>query len=118
MQHPLDHRWNYEFVKLLSQGMAIAFTSRPPPYAAILDLDRKLRDFHVPAHLRLQWAGQKSSESLLWIKRWVVLSSKEWGKRSSLTLDMCTGSSCSTVEHPPRIFLAGSSRESPRPAKT
>ncbi|SRR6266404_1893657 len=79
-----DQRWNYEFVKLLSQVMATAFTSRPPPYAAILDLDRKLRDFHVPPHLRLTWTGQESSDSLLWVKRWVVLSNKEWGKYSSL----------------------------------
>lgn len=79
-----DHRWNYEFIKLLSRVMAIAFMSRPPPYAAILDLDRKLRDFHVPAHLRLQWTGQESWDNLLWIKRWVVLSNKEWGKRFSL----------------------------------
>ncbi|KAI9455936.1 hypothetical protein BJY52DRAFT_1121559, partial [Lactarius psammicola] len=71
-------RWNYEFIKLLSQVMATAFTSRPPPYAAILDLDRKLRDFHVPPYLRLQWSGQESSDSLLWVKRWVVLSNKEW----------------------------------------
>ncbi|KAH9170530.1 fungal-specific transcription factor domain-containing protein [Lactarius sanguifluus] len=70
-------RWNYEFIKLLSQVMATAFTSRPP-YAAILDLDRKLRDFHVPPYLRLQWTGQESSDSLLWVKRWVVLSNKEW----------------------------------------
>ncbi|KAI9444607.1 hypothetical protein H4582DRAFT_2070341 [Lactarius indigo] len=71
-------RWNYEFIKLLSQVMATAFTSRPPPYAAILDLDRKLRDFHVPPYLRLQWTGQESSDSLLWVKRWIVLSTKEW----------------------------------------
>ena len=81
-----DHRWNYEFIKLLSRVMAIAFTSRPPPYAAILDLDRKLRAFYVPAHLRLQWTGQESSDNLLWIKRWVVLSNKEWGKQISLSL--------------------------------
>lgn len=75
-----DQRWNYEFIKLLSQVMATAFTSRPPPYAAILDLDRKLRGFFVPAHLRLQWTSQESSDSQLWIKRWIVLSNKEWGK--------------------------------------
>jgi len=78
-----DQRWNYEFIKLLSRVMATAFTSRPPPYAAILDLDRKLRDFHVPPYLRLQWTGQESSDGLLWVKRWVVLSNKEWGKHSS-----------------------------------
>jgi hypothetical protein len=83
MQYCADHRWNYEFIKLLSRVMAIAFTSRPPPYAAVLDLDRKLRDFYVPTHLRLQWTGQESWDNLLWIKRWVVLSNKEWGKRFS-----------------------------------
>jgi hypothetical protein len=75
-----DQRWNYEFIKLLSQVMTTTITSRPPPYAAILDLDRKLRDFDVPAHLKLQWTGQMSSDSLFWIRRWVVLSNKEWSK--------------------------------------
>lgn len=89
MPYLADQRWNYEFIKLLSQVMATAFTSRPPSYAAILDLDRKLRDFHVPPYLRLQWTGQESSDSLLWVKRWVVLSNKEWGKHLSLwTLGM------------------------------
>lgn len=81
-----DHFWNYEFIKLLSRVMAIAFTSQPPPYAAILDLDGKLRDFYVPAHLRLQWTGQESSDYPLLIKRWVVLSNKEWGKQLSSNL--------------------------------
>jgi len=72
------HCWNYEFIKLLSRVMAIAFTSQPPPYAAILDVDGKLRDFYVPAHLRLHWTGQESSDYPLLIKRWVVLSNKEW----------------------------------------
>ena len=83
-----DHRWNYEFIKLLSRVMAIAFTSRPPPYAAILKLDRELRDFYVPPHLRLQWTGETSMDNLFWIKRWVVLSNKEWGKRLPLSLGM------------------------------
>ncbi|KAF8274306.1 hypothetical protein EI94DRAFT_1714113 [Lactarius quietus] len=52
------------FFKLLSQVMATAFTSRPPSYAAILDLDRKLRIF-------------TSSDSLLWVKRWVSFQ-QEW----------------------------------------
>jgi hypothetical protein len=81
-----DHRWGYEFIKLLSRVMTIAFTSQPPPYAAILDLDRKLRDFYVPAHLRLHWTGQDSSDYPLLIKRWVVLSNKEWGKQLSSNL--------------------------------
>ena len=70
----------------MSQVMSVAFTSLPPPYAAILDLDRKLRDFSVPAHLRLQWADEESLDHPLLIKRWVVHSNKEWGQRFSLHL--------------------------------
>ena len=88
MDDPLDHRWNYEFIRLLSRVMTIAFTSLPPPYAAILDLDRRLRDFYVPAHLRLQWTGHESSDDPLLIKRWVVHSNKEWGKRLFSSLGM------------------------------
>jgi hypothetical protein len=88
MDDLLDHRWNYEFIRLLSRVMTIAFTSLPPPYAAILDLDRRLRDFYVPAHLRLQWTGHESSNDPLLIKRWVVHSNKEWGKRLFPSLGM------------------------------
>jgi hypothetical protein len=85
--------------------MATAFTSRPPPYAAILDLDRKLRDFDVPPYLRLQWTGQESSDSLLWVKRWVVLSNKEWGKHSlTLSWYAILDVPSSTLEYPSRIF--------------
>jgi len=77
-RHMNYHRWNYEFIKLLSHVMSIAFTAQPPPYTTVLDLDKKLRDFYVPAYLRLQWTGQESLDNLLWIKRWVVLSNREW----------------------------------------
>jgi hypothetical protein len=86
----LDHRWTYEFIKLLSQAMTVAFTSLPPPYAAILDFDRKLRDFYVPPHLRLQWTGQESSDYPVFIKRWVVFSNKEWGQWLFLCLAIAT----------------------------
>ena len=121
MQNHADHRWNYEFIKLLSRVMAIAFTSRPPPYAAVLDLDRKLRDFDVPAHLRIQWTGQESCDNLLWIKRWVVLSNKEWGKQISLSI--CTvceldWSFFSAIKYPSRLFFASAPGESSRSAQT
>jgi hypothetical protein len=92
--------------------MAIAFTSQPPPYAAILDVDGKLRDFYVPAHLRLHWTGQESSDYPLLIKRWVVLSNKEWGKQLSSNWVRVTGSSVALLNiH--RAYFAQALRENP-----
>jgi hypothetical protein len=109
-----DQRWNYEFIKLLCQVMATAFTSRPPPYAAILDLDRKLRDFYVPAHLRLQWTGHgSSSDNLLWIKRWVVLSNKEWGMGPSLNPRHAIQTALSALLNIHRAYFAQALRENP-----
>ena len=103
----------------MSRVMSVAFTSLPPPYAAILDLDRKLRDFYVPAHLRLQWADEESLDHPLLIKRWVVHSNKEWGKRFSLDFGVQgTESSCSAIKHPSRVLCASASRKSPRSSET
>ena len=112
-QYRPDHRWNYEFIKLMSRVMAIAFTSRPPPYAAILHLDRELRDFYVPPHLRLQWTDQTSMDNLLWIKRWVVLSNKEWGKPLPLSLGMIYWIFFAALLNIHRAYFSQALRENP-----
>ncbi|KAH9964107.1 fungal-specific transcription factor domain-containing protein [Russula dissimulans] len=108
-----DRRWNYEFIKLLSRVMSIAFTAQPPPYAAILDLDNKLRDFYVPAYLRLQWTGQESLDNLLWIKRWVVLSNREWGKQLPLSSGFVELVLPAALLNIHRIYFAQAIRENP-----
>ena len=97
----------------MSRVMSVAFTSLPPPYAAILDLDRKLRDFYVPTHLRLQWTDQESSDHPLLIKRWVVHSNKEWGKRVSLVLGYRELNSPVALLNIHRAYFAQALRENP-----
>jgi len=93
--------------------MSVAFTSLPPPYAAILDLDRKLRDFYVPAHLRPQWTDQGSSGHPLLIKRWVVHSNKEWGGRLSLESGYEELTSPEALLNIHRAYFAQALRENP-----
>ncbi|KAI0066532.1 hypothetical protein BV25DRAFT_1988290 [Artomyces pyxidatus] len=71
--------WSYLFVQLLHQVMTTAFSAKLPQYSTILDLDRKLRDFHVPDYLRPQPSNASDPpSSFLDLKRWLVLSNKEW----------------------------------------
>ena len=59
--------------------MTTAFGAKMPPYAIILDLDRKIRDFPTPRYLLPNCEVNESprpSKELI-IQRWIVLSSKE-----------------------------------------
>jgi len=47
-----------------------------PPYCTILDLDRKIRDFPVPLHLRPKSKDYENSP-ILHVQRWMVLGAKE-----------------------------------------
>ncbi|KAI0053463.1 hypothetical protein FA95DRAFT_1481722 [Auriscalpium vulgare] len=72
------HWWNLLFVRLLHTVMSTAFSAKLPAYSAILELDRKLRDFHVPEYLRPTCNEVDPPGSFLTLQRWIVLSNKEW----------------------------------------
>lgn len=44
--------WTWRYTQLLHDVLTTAFNARTPPYTAIIELDRRVRDFPVPEHLR------------------------------------------------------------------
>lgn len=75
---PPDHSWVWLFTRLLHTVMTTAFGVKMPPYITILDLDRKIRDFPIPSHLRPNCHDSPELEPPeLHMRRWWVLSSKE-----------------------------------------
>ncbi|KAH9897653.1 fungal-specific transcription factor domain-containing protein [Cubamyces lactineus] len=48
------HIWTWQYTKLLYSIMTTAFGAKQPPYAKVMELDRKVRDFPVPSSLRVQ----------------------------------------------------------------
>jgi len=62
--------------------MTTAFGARMPPYTAILDLDRKIRDFPVPKYLQPRCDAFEDPPPTpeLIMQRWIVLSFKEASK--------------------------------------
>ncbi|KAI0778886.1 hypothetical protein BD413DRAFT_512633 [Trametes elegans] len=48
------HVWTWQYTKLLYSIMTSAFGAKAPNYAKVMELDRKVRDFPVPAALRIQ----------------------------------------------------------------
>jgi hypothetical protein len=50
----LDLEWKYRFCKnILAEILEATLTAEPPSYQTILDLDRKVREFRLPAHLNM-----------------------------------------------------------------
>ncbi|KAG7451871.1 uncharacterized protein BT62DRAFT_959771 [Guyanagaster necrorhizus] len=72
------HSWIWQYATLMHSVMRAAFGVKVPAYSAILDLDRKIRDFPVPS--RFHPCVNYGSESLRpthYMQRWMVLISKE-----------------------------------------
>ena len=50
----LVYRWKYEFAKeIFANVIESTLTAEPPSYQTILDLDRKVREKTLPAHLNV-----------------------------------------------------------------
>ncbi|KAI0673870.1 fungal-specific transcription factor domain-containing protein [Trametes maxima] len=48
------HAWTWQYAKVQNHIMTVAFGAKPPNYAKVMELDRKVRDFPVPSSLRVQ----------------------------------------------------------------
>ncbi|PIL31283.1 transcription factor [Ganoderma sinense ZZ0214-1] len=48
------HIWTWQYTKLLHSIMTTAFAAKPPSYAKIMELDRRVRDFPIPESLRVR----------------------------------------------------------------
>lgn len=58
------HAWKFRYaVTCLAPTVQHIFSTRAPPYAAVLELDKIIRRFGVPAHLRSPY---KASDSAKW----------------------------------------------------
>ncbi|KAI0319542.1 fungal-specific transcription factor domain-containing protein [Amylostereum chailletii] len=71
-------RWSNLFSQLLHHVLSTAFAAKPPRYSTILELDQKLREFAVPEYLRAESGVPEQPGTYLVLKRWLVLSQKEW----------------------------------------
>lgn len=50
----IDFQWKYEFCRdILAQVLELTLTAELPSYQTILDLDRKVREKTLPAHLNV-----------------------------------------------------------------
>ena len=74
-----DHPWIWQYCKLMHNVMATAFAAKIPPYAKVLELDRKVRDFPVPYSMRGKCGMQETPEPSrsTHIKRYFCMAAKE-----------------------------------------
>uniref|UniRef100_A0A8H7Y991 Xylanolytic transcriptional activator regulatory domain-containing protein n=1 Tax=Psilocybe cubensis TaxID=181762 RepID=A0A8H7Y991_PSICU len=71
------YQWNISFAILLHDVLQTAFGPKEPPYSTITDLDRKIRDFHVPSQWITPDEGMEEPPLEIAMYRWLVLSAKE-----------------------------------------
>ncbi|TFK66191.1 hypothetical protein BDN72DRAFT_961949 [Pluteus cervinus] len=74
------HAWHCQYTILLHNVMETAFNPKPPSYSTIMELDKKIRDFPVPAHFEPNCSAVRypSLNSILDMQRWMVMVAKEW----------------------------------------
>ena len=85
-----DYLWTWQFTKVLHLVMTSAFGAKSPTYAKILELDRRVRDSHVPPKLRVACGAAEenppASVTLTMQRMFVTLwkESSEWFARIRL----------------------------------
>ena len=59
------YRWKYEFIKeIFAEVAETILTAQSPPYRAILELDRKVREKPLPNHFRNFLGSEECSPSV------------------------------------------------------
>lgn len=48
------HTWTWQYTKLFHQIMTTAFAAKAPNYATVMEMDKRVRDFPVPAVFRIR----------------------------------------------------------------
>ncbi|KAK7063598.1 Zn(2)-C6 fungal-type domain-containing protein [Favolaschia claudopus] len=70
--------WSVKYCVLMHSIMSSAFACKVPAYNTILDLDRKIRDFHIPVYLRPTCAPENPMPTpYTLMQRILTLSTKE-----------------------------------------
>lgn len=67
--------------------MTTVYGAKMPSYSAIVGLDKEVRDFHVPGHLR--WSCLERPDSTKALQRWFVLYLKETSESPSAHCPDC-----------------------------
>ncbi|KAJ6617446.1 fungal-specific transcription factor domain-containing protein [Mycena sp. CBHHK59/15] len=77
-KEPSYFLWTCKYSVLMHSIMSTAFGSKVPPYASILDLDRRIRDFHIPLHLQPMCSAEMPTPTpTRQFQRFLTLSTKE-----------------------------------------
>ncbi|KII88009.1 hypothetical protein PLICRDRAFT_162945 [Plicaturopsis crispa FD-325 SS-3] len=71
------HYWTWGYTRLMHTVISTAFGAQVPSYSTILDLDRKMREFPVPQHLRPASDEEQYVPPWIIMNRWATLSTKE-----------------------------------------
>ncbi|KAJ7617219.1 fungal-specific transcription factor domain-containing protein [Roridomyces roridus] len=70
--------WMCKYSSLMQSVMGVAFGAKPPSYSTVLCLDRKIRDFYVPVHLRPNCTPQVPAPTRIQqMQRFLILTAKE-----------------------------------------
>ncbi|KAF9259356.1 hypothetical protein L218DRAFT_908477 [Marasmius fiardii PR-910] len=69
------HTWVWKYSAFMHGIMEHAFACTIPTYAKVVELDRNIRDFPVPAHLRLRCTPESRAELVM--QRWMVMCYKD-----------------------------------------
>ncbi len=105
----LVHSWNIHFTLLLSSISETAIIPNGSNYSALLDSDRRLRDFEILE----QWRMPGDTDSLspdIAMYRWLALSVKETGKTLWLILSLFEDVFHSFDKSASRIFRTSTAR--------
>lgn len=79
-----DHVWNWNYTKLLHAVIAVTSGTKPPTYAKVFELDKRIRDFPVPTALQASTTTSTSETQAdaltITMQRLLVTISKESSK--------------------------------------
>ena len=100
--------WNGKFASLVHSVITIAFGPKQVPYSSIIELDRRIRDFHIPSMWKFQCEDEASDTNYeLRIQRYFVIARKEIGKTiECLMAVVLTTCLHSFIESPPTLSCA------------
>lgn len=86
-----DHAWCWQFTRVMHAVMTATSGAKPPTYAKVFELDRRIRDFPVPPALRIPCGPQekKVEPIALTMQRLLVTVHKETSKRRTPAAQTC-----------------------------
>lgn len=88
--HSTDHEWKHGFfLHCLTPVIVTTISAQPQPYSSILDVDKKIRDFHIPPTLNIFNSEGITDIRQLTMQQVLVASGREIGEFLSERLCAC-----------------------------